>query len=111
MPEELLSELAEWEVLNAKPFPWERDKVQEWRERCLCGGSGSTGGWCHLQGTSLACLRPRHRMASSLEVFHYRALRDARLQKQPCAACSSCGDLHDAAFELAEYRRSLPLLT
>ena len=37
MPEELLSELAEWEVLNAKPFPWERDKVQEWRERCLCG--------------------------------------------------------------------------
>ena len=37
MLEELRSELAEWGVLKANPSPGERDKVQEWRERCLCG--------------------------------------------------------------------------
>ena len=110
MPEDLRRVLAEWEVLDTNPSAGARDKVSEWRERCLQGdpvldANGVTVGRCPW---------PAHEMGiawlSVQRLMHYRAILDARRQKQLLLYAQAVDTCTSQPLSQAEYRRSLQVV-
>ena len=110
MREELREALAEWQVLQAQPFPGERDKVQEWRDRCLRGDQV-----LQEDGVSYEA-RPWHAYDLGIawqavqRLLHYRALRDARQQNQLLLYAQAVETCTTQLLSQDEYRRCLQVV-
>ena len=110
MPKNLRRVLAEWEVLDVKPSAGARDKVQEWRDRCALGDpvldeNGVTVGrrpW-HAYEMGIAWL-------SVQRLMHYRAVRDAREEKQLLLYAQAVETCTSQPLSLPEYRRALQVV-
>ena len=110
MPKDLRRVLVEWEVLDVKPSAGARDKVQEWRDRCALGDpvldeNGVIVGrrpW-HAYEMGIAWL-------SVQRLMHYRAVRDAREEKQLLLYAQAVETCTSQPLSLPEYRRALQVV-
>ena len=110
MPDDLRRELAKWEVLSPSPSKGGRDKVAEWRKRCVhgdpvLGEDGTVVGRRPWQAYDMGIA-----WQAVQRLVHYRAVRDAREQKQLLLYAQAVETCTAQPLSQADYRRALQVV-